>query len=160
MSRTFTPGRRVFQLLCQVAGRTGRGPLGGQVVLQTYSPGHYAVTAASAQDYKSFYDDEMAYRREQMLPPLSRLIRLVYADIIQDVCQREAERLGDELKRQRLAWGLTDTDILGPAPAFPPRLRGRYRWHVILRGRDPRSLLEKAQIAQGWAVDVDPISVA
>lgn len=156
----FHAGERVFQLLCQVSGRTGRGPLGGQVILQTYSPGHYAVTSASAQDYTSFYDDEMAYRREQMLPPTSRLIRLVYADISQDVCQREADRLGDELKRQRLAWGLTDTDILGPAPAFPPRLRGRYRWHIILRGRDPRSLLEKAQIPQGWAVDVDPISVA
>ena len=156
----FHAGERVFQLLCQVAGRTGRGPLGGQVVVQTYSPNHYAVTAASAQDYAAFYDDEMTYRREQALPPFARLIRLVYTDISQAICNREATRMGDALKRQRDAWGLTDTDILGPAPAFPPRLRGRYRWHIILRGQDPRSLLEKAQIPPGWSVDVDPMSVA
>ena len=156
----FHAGERVFQLLCQVAGRTGRGPLGGQVVVQTYSPNHYAVTAASAQDYAAFYDDEMTYRREHALPPFARLIRLVYTDISQAICNREATRMGDALKRQRDAWGLTDTDILGPAPAFPPRLRGRYRWHIILRGQDPRSLLEKAQIPPGWSVDVDPISVA
>ena len=156
----FHAGERVFQLLCQVAGRTGRGPLGGQVVVQTYSPNHYAVTAASSQDYAAFYDDEMTYRREQALPPFARLIRLVYTDISQAICNREATRMGDALKRQRDAWGLTDTDILGPAPAFPPRLRGRYRWHIILRGQDPRSLLEKAQIPPGWSVDVDPMSVA
>ena len=156
----FHAGERVFQLLCQVAGRTGRGPLGGQVVVQTYSPNHYAVTAASAQDYAAFYDDEMTYRREQALPPFARLIRLVYTDLNQAICHREATRMGDTLKRQRDSWGLTNTDILGPAPAFPPRLRGRYRWHIILRGQDPRSLLEKAQIPPGWSVDVDPMSVA
>ena len=94
------------------------------------------------------------------MPPFARLIRLVYTDISQAICNREATRMGDALKRQRDAWGLTDTDILGPAPAFPPRLRGRYRWHIILRGQDPRSLLEKAQIPPGWSVDVDPMSVA
>ena len=156
----FHAGERVFQLLCQVSGRTGRGPLGGQVVVQTYSPHHYAVASASAQDYRAFYDRETAYRREQELPPYARLIRLVYTDVVQDACQREAERLGDELKRQRAASGLTDTDILGPAPAYPPRLRGRYRWHIVLRGQNPRSLLDRVQPPQGWAVDVDPMSVA
>ena len=156
----FHAGERVFQLLCQVSGRTGRGPLGGKVVVQTYSPDHYAVTSASAHDYSAFYESEMAYRREQALPPYERLIRLVYTDLIQDACRREAVRLGGELKGQRAAWGLTNTDILGPAPAFPPRLRGRYRWHIILRGQDPRSLLDKVQTPQGWAVDVDPMSVA
>ena len=156
----FHAGERVFQLLCQVSGRTGRGPRGGQVIVQTYSPHHYAVASASAQDYAAFYDSEMAYRREQALPPYARLIRLVYTDVVQDVSQREATRLGDELKRQRAASGLTNTDILGPAPAFPPRLRGRYRWHIILRGRDPRSLLDRVQVPQGWAIDVEPMSVA
>ena len=156
----FHAGERVFQLLSQVSGRTGRGPLGGKVVVQTYSPDHYAVTSAAAHDYSAFYERETVYRREQSLPPYERLIRLVYTDLIQDACQREAERMGDELKRQCAAWGLTNTDILGPAPAFPPRLRGRYRWHVILRGRDPRSLLDKVQVPQGWAIDVDPMSVA
>ena len=156
----FRAGERVFQLLCQVAGRTGRGPLGGQVIVQTYSPDHYAVAAASAQDYRSFYQEEMAYRGEQGLPPFGRLIHLVYQHTNQDRCHQEALRLGGALKRQRDAWGLTDVDILGPAPSYPPRLRGRYRWHIILRSQDPRSLLEKVPIPQGWTVDVDPMSVS
>jgi primosomal protein N' (replication factor Y) len=156
----YRAGERVFQLLCQVAGRTGRGPLGGQVIIQTYSPQHYAVAAASAQDYEGFYQEEMTYREEQGLPPFGHLVHLVYLHISQDRCRQEALRFGGVLKRQRDAWGLTNIDILGPAPAYPPRLRGRYRWHVILRGQEPRSLLEKTPIARGWAVDVDPISVA
>ena len=155
----FRAGERVFQLLCQVAGRTGRGPLGGQVIVQTYSPHHYSVAAASAQDYRGFYQEEMAYRGEQGLPPFGRLIRLVYLHTNQGRCHQEALRLGGALKRQRDAWGLTDVDILGPAPTYPPRLSGRYRWHIILRGQDPRSLLEKVPIPQGWTVDVDPMSV-
>ncbi|MBF8267331.1 MAG: primosomal protein [Dehalococcoidia bacterium] len=155
----FRAGERVFQLLCQVAGRTGRGPLGGRVIVQTYTPDHYAVAAAAAQDYKSFYKSEMAYRREQELPPFGRLIHLVYLHTNQALCQREAVRLGGELKRQRDAWGLTNVDILGPAPAYPPRLRGHHRWHVILRGQDPRSLLDKVPMPRGWTVDVDPTSL-
>jgi primosomal protein N' (replication factor Y) len=143
-----------------VAGRTGRGLLGGQVIIQTYSPDHYAVAAASAQDYDGFYREEMAYRGEQGLPPYGRLIHLVYLHTNHDRCHQEAVRLGAALKRQRDAWGLTDVDILGPSPAYPPRLRGRYRWHIILRGQAPRSLLEKVPIPQGWTVDVDPASVA
>jgi primosomal protein N' (replication factor Y) len=155
----FRSGERAFQLLCQVAGRTGRGPLGGQVIIQTYSPQHYAVAAAAAQDYKSFYVSETTYRREQELPPYGRLIHLMYSHTNQSVCQREAQRWGGALRRQRDAWGLTNVDILGPAPAYPHRLRGRYRWHMILRGQDPRSLLDKTPIPQGWTVDVDPASV-
>ena len=150
---------RVFQLLCQVAGRTGRGHLGGQVIVQTYSPGHYAVTAAAAQDYEMFYKDEMEYRGEQGLPPFSRLINLVYAHTNQDRCRQQALTLGVALKRQRDAWGLTGVDILGPAPAYPPRLSGRYRWRLVLRGQDPRALLEKTPVPQGWTVDIDPMSV-
>jgi primosomal protein N' (replication factor Y) len=155
----FRAGERVFQLLCQVSGRTGRGPLGGQVVVQTYSPDHYAVSAASAQDYEKFYDEEIGYRDEQGLPPFGRLVHLVYVHTNEDRCRQEALRFGESLKRQRDIWGLTDVDMLGPAPAYPPRVRGRYRWHVILRGQDPAFLLEKTQIPQGWIVDVDPISV-
>jgi len=155
----FRAGERVFQLLCQVAGRTGRGPLGGQVIVQTYSPDHYAVSSASAQDYERFYEEEMGYRDEQGLPPFGRLVHLVYVHTNENRCRQEAMRFGASLKKQRDILGLTDVDMLGPAPAYPPRVRGRYRWHVILRGQDPTSLLEKTPIPQGWTVDIDPISV-
>jgi len=129
------------------------------VIVQTYSPDHYAVSSASAQDYERFYEEEMGYRDEQGLPPFGRLVHLVYVHTNENRCRQEAMRFGASLKKQRDILGLTDVDMLGPAPAYPPRVRGRYRWHVILRGQDPTSLLEKTPIPQGWTVDIDPISV-
>ena len=66
----FRAGERTFQLLTQVAGRAGRSALGGQVIVQTYHPDHYAIVAASHHDYEGFYRQEMAFRREQGYPPL------------------------------------------------------------------------------------------
>lgn len=155
----YRASERVFQLLCQVAGRTGRGPRGGQVVVQTYSPDHYAIMAAAEQDYERFFQEELAYRDEQDLPPFTHLIHLVFAHTGPEYCRRQAVALGEALRRERLAWGITDVDVVGPAPAYPPRVGGRYRWHVVLRGHDPRTLLEKVTIPPGWSVDVDPMSV-
>ena len=155
----YRASERVFQLLCQVAGRTGRGPRGGQVVVQTYSPDHYAVTAAAAQDYEAFYLKELSYRDEQDLPPFTNLIHLVYAHTGADYCRQQAVALGESLRSARLSWGITETDVLGPAPAYPPRVGGRYRWHIVLRGQDPHTLLQKVTMPPGWSVDVDPMSV-
>ncbi|MSQ21709.1 MAG: primosomal protein N' [Dehalococcoidia bacterium] len=154
----FRSGERVFQLLCQVAGRAGRGDPGVAIV-QTYRPDHYAVVLAAQQDYPAFYRQEVAYRRVQRLPPYGRLIRLVFAHINDGRCQAEVERLGRVLRYQRQAWAMTEVDVMGPAPAYPPRLRGRYRWHILLRGPDPRLLLDKVELSQDWLVDVDPASV-
>ena len=150
---------RVFQLLCQVAGRTGRGPAGGRAIVQTYAPEHYAVVAASTHDYEAFYRKEMTYREEQALPPYGELVRLVYVHTNQARCQEEAARLAGALKGQRDGWGLSNVDILGPSPAYPPRIRGRYRWHIILRGQGPGSLVRRVPVPPGWAIEVDPLSV-
>ena len=155
----FRAGERVFQLLCQVAGRAGRGVARGTAIVQTYRPEQYAVAAASSQDYVAFYRQEIEFRRSQRLPPFSRLIRLLYTHTNAGRCQREAQRLARALRHQRDAWGLAEVDVLGPAPAYPARVRGRYRWHLLLRGPDPKVLLDKAEVSQGWAVDVDPVSV-
>ena len=155
----YRASERVFQLLCQVAGRTGRGPRGGQVVVQTYSPDHYAIMAAAEQDYERFFQEELAYRDEQDLPPFTNLIHLVYAHTGPDYCRRQAIALGESLRREKLAWGITETDVLGPAPAYPPRVGGRYRWHIVLRGHNPHQLLEKVTVPPGWSVDVAPMSV-
>ena len=155
----YRAAERVFQLLCQVAGRTGRGPRGGQVVVQTYSAEHYAIRAAAEQDYEWFFREELAYRDEQDLPPYANLIHLVYAHTGPDYCRQQAIALGESLRRTRRAWGMTEVDVLGPAPAYPPRLAGRYRWHIVLRGHAPLTLLEKVTMPPGWTVDVDPMSV-
>ena len=155
----YRASERVFQLLCQVAGRTGRGPRGGQVVVQTYSAEHYAIRAAAEQDYERFFREELAYRDEQDLPPYTNLIHLVYAHTGPDYCRQQAIALGESLRRARRAWGMTEVDVLGPAPAYPPRLAGRYRWHIVLRGHAPHTLLEKVTMPPGWTADVDPMSV-
>ena len=155
----YRSGERVFQLLCQVAGRAGRGSSPGKVVIQTYQPENYAVQAAASQDYQRFYSKEMAYRREQANPPYSKLIRLLYSHTNRALCEREALRLTGLIRQQQDAWGYSDIELLGPTPAYPPRLRGHYRWHLVLRGPEPRVLLERVTVPQGWAVDIDPVSL-
>jgi primosomal protein N' (replication factor Y) len=155
----FRAGERTFQLLSQVAGRAGRGPLGGQVIIQTYSPEHYAIQAAAKHDYTLFYDREIDYRRQLHNPPFSRLASLTYAHANDTLCQREAERMKRLLINEIDSKGIADLNLIGPAPAFIHRLRGRFRWQLILRGSDPSAFLSEIPIPQGWVVDIDPVGL-
>ncbi len=155
----YRSGERAFQLLCQVAGRAGRGASEGTVIVQTYQPDNYAIQAAAAQDYAAFYSRELSYRRQQGNPPFGRMVRLLHTHTNRARCEAEASRLATELRTERDAAGWSDIDILGPTPAYPPRVRGRYRWHIILRGAAPRRLLESVAIPPGWTVDVDPVAM-
>jgi primosomal protein N' (replication factor Y) len=155
----FRSCERTFQLLTQVAGRAGRGLLGGRVILQTYHPDHYAVVAAAAHDYAGFAARELAFRREQGYPPYRRLAKLVYEDASPSRARAEAQALAETLCDGLARRGLPTTDLVGPAPPFFARLRGRYRWQMLLRHTDPAEFLRAIQIPAGWRVDVDPASV-
>ena len=155
----FRAGERAFQLLCQVAGRAGRGISPGAVIIQTYNPANYAVEAAAKQDYQLLYSKEVQFRQEQGNPPFNRLVHMMYIHTNAAACQREAEKMGRVLRHRAYSQGLTDIEVIGPAPAFPERVRGRYRWHTILRGRNLHSFLDGMPIPQGWTVDVDPVTV-
>ena len=155
----YRAGERAFQLLHQVAGRAGRGRSEGKVIIQTFQPENYAIQSAAEQDYQAFYLREMAYRRQQRNPPYSRLIRLLFTHTSQANCESKAIDMANDLRNRRAEWDITDTDILGPMPAFPARLRGRYRWHIVLRGANPRALLDKVDIPAGWSVDIDPVAL-
>ena len=155
----FRAGERAFQLLCQVAGRAGRGVFPGRVVVQTYTPTHYAIQAAAGQNYPLLYGKEIRYRHEHGNPPFSQLIHMVYVHTNSNTCQRETERMGRRLRHSADSLGLTDVQVIGPAPAFPQRVRGRFRWHLILRGRNLHASLEGMAVPQGWTLDVDPVSV-
>ena len=155
----FKSSERTFQLLCQVAGRAGRGDETGKVIFQTYQPENYAIEKAAAQDYEGFYHAEMRYRREHNNPPFSRLIRLVHSHTNNATCESRAARLAEELRSAQRESDMAGIEILGPTPPYPPRLRGRYRWHIVLRGREPRALLDMVTIPQGWSVDVDPVTL-
>ena len=152
-------GERAFQLLCQVAGRAGRGPRPGEVIIQTYSPEHYAIRAGARQSYRLFYEQEMEFRRQQGNPPFGRMAHLLYQHTNESKCRRGAERMGHMLREQAYAHGISDVHVIGPAPAHPQRVRGRYRWHIILRARDPSALLREVRFPAGWTGDIDPVSV-
>jgi len=156
----FRAGERAFQLLTQVAGRAGRGPGGGRVILQTYAPEHPAIAAAVKGDYEALVAQELAFRRQHGYPPAQRLVRLLYANYDRQRCQEEAQRVAQRLARAREALGLWDISFIGPAPAYVQRLRGRYRWHLLIRGQAPQRLLQAVPLPTDWAIDVDPMHLA
>ncbi|MBI2852040.1 MAG: primosomal protein N' [Chloroflexi bacterium] len=156
----FRAGERTFQLLTQVAGRAGRGPRGGQVIIQTYNPEHYAIKAAAKHDYQLFYEKESAFRRQFNEPPFCRMAALTYSATNDQRCREEAERMKHMLLQEMESRGVSNIDVLGPAPAFISRRRGRYRWQLFLRGDDPASLLARVPIPQGWTIDVDPLGLS
>jgi primosomal protein N' (replication factor Y) len=153
----FRAGERAFQLLCQVVGRSGRGPVAGRAILQTYDPTHYAVSAAAAQDYRSFYDQEIELRSRYHQPPFCRLARLVFQHYNLSYCQNETDKVS-KILRSKI--NISEHDVVGPAPAFPERVRGLHRWHLLLRTKsDPTHMLRDLKLRDGWYIDVDPVSL-
>ncbi len=154
----YRTAERTFQVLTQVAGRAGRGLWGGHVIVQTYNPEHYAIRAAARHDYLRFYRQEMRFRRELGYPPTARLVRLLYTHTQAHRARQEAERLAETLREEMHRRGVKDIALVGPAPCFYARLRGQYRWHIILRGPDPVRLLQQVPLPRGWRADVDPVN--
>ena len=155
----FRAGERVFSLLCQVAGRAGRGDALGRVFVQTYDPEHYAIRAGANQDYLEMYHQEIESRRRLGYPPFNQLAHIVYQNSDSDACQRQAAAIADELKRRAAAGGRTDIEVNGPAPGLPPRLRGRHRWRLLLRGRNLAEFMEDVDFPTGCTIDIDPAHV-
>jgi len=153
----YLAAERTFQLLSQVAGRSGRGALGGRVIIQTYSPDHYAVVAAAAHDYDACYTAEIELRRRLDYPPFGRLARLTVSRSSIAEADAEAARMVHELSRLRDRTPGSVARILGPAPATPARRRNQWRRQALLIGDDPLALLRQVDLGRGWSVDVDPL---
>ncbi len=153
----FRAAERTFQVLTQVSGRAGRGLLGGRVILQTYQPEHYAIRAAAGHDYQAFYQEEIAQRRRLGYPPFRRLARLLYQHLSERRAQAEAERLAAAI-RLSIRGREAQADLIGPAPCFFRRVRGEYRWQLVVRAADPLPLVPDP-LPEGWQLDVDPVSL-
>lgn len=154
----YRASERVFQVLMQVAGRAGRSPLGGKVVLQTFQPEHYAIKAAADHDYAEFYQVESANRRQLRYPPFSQLLRLEYRDPDSKKAESNARQMATQLEHLLQVGERTATEIVGPVPCFYPRLNRQYRWQILLRGPDPASLIRGVKLI-GWRVEVNPPSL-
>ncbi|MEZ6073287.1 MAG: primosomal protein N' [Pirellulales bacterium] len=163
----FRAAERTFQLIAQVAGRTGRGEQGGEVLVQTFSPEHPAVQAAVRHDFEAFAGGELPSRRRFGYPPAAALVRVVFRGSSEELVRTSSEEMAQRL-RERAAAAEGDTRVLGPAPAPIARLRERYRYHLQLHGTRREQLADVVQSVSDrfeaagdveWIVDVDPVSM-
>ncbi|MBM4071117.1 MAG: primosomal protein N' [Planctomycetes bacterium] len=163
----FRAPERTFQLLAQVAGRTGRGPQGGRVLIQTYTPEHYSIAAAVSHDYERFAGMEMDHRRAHAYPPFQRMARLIIRGKDKDKADEFAERLAGAFRvaLERLPENNEGVRLLGPAEASIFRLKGYYRFHFQVQSPSPallhqvlRNVIPTVKPPRGveLSVDVDP----
>jgi primosomal protein N' (replication factor Y) len=165
----FRAVEKTFQLLSQVAGRSGRGKEPGRVILQTFVPDHYSFQFISSHDYEGFFASEMEFRRVLNYPPFSRLVQLRFESPELLAAEQSARSVGEILRRrQSTTHGSSEVEILGPAPAPIEKLRGRYRWQILMKGKKNSRLLELAKEVRTMLprsrsvrvhVDVDPYNM-
>jgi primosomal protein N' (replication factor Y) len=165
----FRAAERTFQLVTQVAGRTGRGDRGGRVIVQTFSPEHPAIQAAARHDYLQFAKDEMVHRRKFNYPPLGSVGRIILRGPTEDATEAIAQALLARLESARSVLGY-EVRILGPAPPPISKLRGKYRFHILLQSLDPAHLGDTIRRATEsftipekddvqYVVDIDPLDM-
>ncbi len=163
----FRAGEKTFQLITQVAGRTGRGPRGGRVIVQTYCPDHFVIAAAARHDYEAFAARELPLRREFLYPPFASLMRLIFRGAQEPEVGHAAQTLASRLRAESQARGIS-LRLLGPSVAPIARIRNQYRVHLILQCHDAeavRTLLRdctrrfQTPPDVQWIIDVDAVSL-
>jgi primosomal protein N' (replication factor Y) len=138
----FRTKERTFQLLTQVAGRAGRGDLGGEVIIQTYYPDEQAIKLAARHDFAAFYQNEMEQRKELSYPPFGHLILVLFSGKDQKRVISQSEKFRSLLRGRLREKNLRETEILGPAPAPLSRIKNQYRWQLILKTKTIRRVLD------------------
>ncbi len=166
----FRAGERAFNLLAQVAGRSGRSHAGGEVIIQTYMPEHYSIQASREHDYHGFYREEIGYREKFLYPPYSHAATILIRGPVEKEVIRVASCLLSCLEKLQTE-EFSDVIIRGPVAAPLSKIMGKFRWHFLLRCEQAETLRETARRAVGAIepaattkdvdviVDIDPISV-
>ncbi len=167
----FRAAERTFQLLTQVAGRAGRGDRPGEVIIQTYYPDHYTLKYTRSQDYRKFFQAELRFRRRFRYPPFTALANLLVKGRpehqIRSLAGRAAARLRDAAASHSAPSRMR---ILGPAPAALERLRGEYRFQILIKATDRKELhrvidksLQELDLEgvrrNKVSVDIDPVNL-
>ena len=163
----FRAAERTFQLVAQVAGRTGRGEKGGRVLVQTFNPDHAAIQAAVRHDYFAFAVGELPARKMFSYPPFTSMIRLVVRGPGEKAAAEFAGQLAERLSEAILKREV-QARVLGPAPAPFSKLRGKFRFQIQVQGPESAKLREAVAAATAdfhapeeiqWIVDVDPVDM-
>jgi len=167
----FRARERTFQLLTQVAGRAGRGKLGGEVVFQTYYPEDWTIKLSAGQNYLDFYKREIKEREELLYPPFSRLILIRFQGKEENKVQKVAEFFGSELSDSLKSKGCRlKFEILGPAPAPLAKIKDDYRFQILIKTRNVRVVTQKIDLIldKGFdknysgvkiSIDIDPLEI-
>ncbi|MBI5601133.1 MAG: primosomal protein N' [Gemmatimonadetes bacterium] len=137
----FRASERTFQLLSQVAGRAGRGPKGGEVFIQTRTPGHHAVVCAIEHDYLRFVGEELPTRESPPYPPTLRLANVVISGLDELAVAACAQQAADWLAPRITTLGDAVT-LVGPSPCPIERIKGRWRWHLVLKAERSRPMTQ------------------
>ncbi len=159
----FRASERTFQIITQVSGRGGRGDVPGRVIIQTLNPEQYAITYAKDHNYLGFYNEEIATRRALSYPPFSRMVKFRISSTKESRVKEGAALLGEVARKMTKDYTI---DVLGPAEAPIAKIKGRYRWQMLLRGNDVKKLhalsgkiLEQAGKSDAdIRLDVDPLN--
>jgi primosomal protein N' (replication factor Y) (superfamily II helicase) len=160
----FRAAERTFSLLSQVAGRAGRGDAPGKVLIQTFAPEHYALEHVATHDYRAFFRAELDFRRELGYPPFGSLVNLVLAGNQQQLVEQTARMVAN-----RFSSGAGRIEVLGPVPCLLPKLRGKWRQQILLKGADRGDLRRRlARLSEvektvprgvSLSVDIDPVDM-
>ncbi|HET6267122.1 MAG TPA: primosomal protein N' [Acidobacteriota bacterium] len=162
----FRAAEKLFQLLTQVAGRSGRGQDPGIVILQSFHPTHYAIQCALQQSYERFYEQEIRFRKLMQYPPFVSLANVIFSG-------KEPSRVLSEARdfaKLILAFKTDAMKMLGPAVAPMAKLAGRFRFQILVKSPSRRSLREclrsatqhfaqKARHSSQISIDIDPYSI-
>jgi primosomal protein N' (replication factor Y) len=167
----FRSSERTFQLLTQVAGRAGRGETFGEVVIQTFNPDHYSILRAKDHDYIGFYQEEIQFRKALDYPPFSRMINFRLVGNSEKKTRGLAEgmgKIGQFLLKKGYGKGI---ELLGPSTAPFAKMRGKFRWQMLAKGKNPQVLHQFAKelasamegsmkgVGVNLDIDVDPVFI-
>ncbi|MDI3535460.1 MAG: hypothetical protein PWQ82_1825 [Thermosediminibacterales bacterium] len=161
----FRAGERTFQLITQVAGRTGRGNIPGKVIVQTYHPEHYSIKAAKAHDYITFFNHEIVLREKFLYPPFTEMVYLVISGTDEKDVIRYSNILADLLNKYL---DIKKFEIIGPSPAPISKIKDRFRWQILIKSiecldifieRMTKIINEFKTKKVSLHVDINPISL-
>jgi len=152
----FRAGEVTFQLLSQVAGRTGRGNVPGKVIIQTFNPSHYAITATKDHNYERFFSQEIALRRQVNYPPFSLIANVRFLGNSKSKTEKIATHIGMKIRNtiKKQAKRKSAVEILGPVEAPMAKLKGKYRQQILIKSRTSRYLNQLLKEVETFSVQI------
>jgi len=151
----FSAQERTYQLLAQVFGRVGRGHRDSRIIVQTYSPKSPLLSSVIQKDWETFYENEIAERKQFLFPPFCYLLTLTCRRASLASVQKASETFAQKLRSSNLK-----IQVEGPAPAFHEKLQNKYQWQLVIKAKQRGELLRViSQLPSGWSYDIDPLNL-